>query len=108
MTNSETNPVEFNPFDNTSKLTIEKNYFILNKQLYTSQRNNVTCKINFYEPSAIIKGEGPTAFHGIITQNDYIDRRYYDYISTGLYIFVYELAEHGHQFKLSAIKPYQG
>lgn len=95
-------------FQNESNFRIEKHYFVLNKQLYTSQRNNVTCKINYYEPSAIKRGQGANAFYGILTASQYVDRRYYDHLDVGLYTFVYELSQQGHELQLVAIKPYPG
>ena len=95
-------------FQNESSFRIEKHYFVLNKQLYTSQKNNVTCKVNYYEPCAIKRGQGANAFYGILTDSQFVDRRYYDHLDVGMYTFVYELARQGHQLQLVAIKPYLG
>lgn len=90
------------------KYRIEKNYYVLNKQFYTSQKNNVTCKLNYYEPKAIFRGQGANAFHGVVVNTQYVDRRYYEHLSVGMFTFVYELDNFGHQMHLVAIKPYQG
>lgn len=87
--------------------SIEREYYILNKQVYTNKQGKKSCKITFFDPHHYVEGQNEKMFKGFVTRDEYCHIDYYHQVKFGYHKFVFEIPDYGHEFKLVSISPVQ-
>lgn len=84
---------------------INREYYVLSKQIYISKAGKRSCKITFFDPHHYVEGSNEKQFKGLVTREEYCHLDYYHKVGVGYHNFVFDIPDFGHELALKDILP---